>query len=475
MAGWASLDHLISEERTQLLQEGAIPAAVDAAAEKARQLLASHASEQEIWRCFADIPRRADFPFNEPSDLESIRAVRPASRPTFSRALSDAQLRDQLHGAWLGRCVGCALGKPVEWFMGAHNGVPSWQRMKKYLTAISPSEWPLRDYIPEHSPAEPQVGGVGCQPSTREHIAFMETDDDIRYTVLGQMILRQFGANFFSADVAHAWLLHLPYVHVCTAETQAYRNMVIASAPLREDMSRARAAEIDRTTDWHYIAHHFNPYREWIGAQIRVDSYGYAAPGNPELAAEFAWRDARISHVKNGIYGAMFCAAMIAAAFATDDPLAIIQTGLSQIPATSRLYHEMNQVIAICDKYDRRAEAFEQVITDIYALLGHYNPVHTNNNAALCVAALLLSGGDFHRGITLAVMGGWDTDCNGATVGSIVGAMAGASRVPPHWTARLNDTLNSEIPGYHPIAISRCAEYSLEIAKACAATTSAHA
>jgi ADP-ribosylglycohydrolase len=81
------------------------------------------------------------------------------------------------------------------------------------------------------------------------------------------------------------------------------------------------------------------------------------------------------------------------------------------------------------------------------------------------VAALLLSGGDFHKGITLAVMGGWDTDCNGATVGSIVGAISGAKAAPRHWTGRLNDTLKSLIIDYHPIAISECARKSVEIAR----------
>jgi ADP-ribosylglycohydrolase len=60
-------------------------------------------------------------------------------------------------------------------------------------------------------------------------------------------------------------------------------------------------------------------------------------------------------------------------------------------------------------------------------------------------------------------MGGWDTDCNGATVGSVVGAICGGKNAPRHWVGRLNDTLKSLIVDYDPIAINECARRSLEI------------
>lgn len=401
---------------------------------------------------------RKDFPFQEPGDLETIRALRPTNRPGLSTTFDDDELADKMYGAWLGRCAGCALGKPVE-TIGLKPGAPAWAALKRYLTAISPEEWPLRDYFPRHSPAEAEMPPLSSEPSTREHIAYMETDDDIRYTVLGQVLLRQSGAGFTTADLAGLWFARLPYRSVCTAETQAYRNLVLEAvfhptppAPYFEE-------------NWDWVATHLNPYREWIGAQIRVDSYGYAAPGRPELAAEFAWRDARLSHVKTGIYGAMFCAAMIAASFATTDVRTIIEAGLAEIPATSRLCDAMRKVIAICERHGCAFANFETIFDEVHSLLGHYSTVHTINNAGLCVVALLLSGGDFHKGITTAVMGGWDTDCNGATVGSIVGAISGARLAPSHWTARLNDTLNSEIIGYHPIAISECARRAVEIAR----------
>jgi ADP-ribosylglycohydrolase len=455
LAGERKPAEMIREEIQQLKQEGRDPAALETLL-PARDL-AELAPEElaPLWYQLHTAPALPNFPFVEPSSLEDIRADRAAGWRKMPCELATAQLEDKMYGAWLGRCCGCALGKPVELFFHRHNGLSSKDRLKKYLQAVGPAEWPLNDYIPQHSPAEEQTGNAICLPSCRENIKFMETDDDIRYTILGQKVLLEHGRNFTSRDVMKSWLNNLPYGMVFTAETQAYRNYVTRYF---------NHFWFEHDVDWTWVATHQNPYREWIGAQIRADSWGYAAPGNPELAAEYAWRDARISHVKNGIYGEMFAAAMIAAAFVTDSPEEIVRAGLAEIPRRSRLYKDVEDTIALCRNCDFRADAFEEVLNGIYDSLEHYHPVHTINNAAVVTAAILLGKDDFEKAITIAVMGGWDTDCNGATVGSIVGAMIGAERIPPKWKAPLNDTLYSEVSGYHPIAISECARRSVEIA-----------
>jgi ADP-ribosylglycohydrolase len=44
-------------------------------------------------------------------------------------------------------------------------------------------------------------------------------------------------------------------------------------------------------------------------------------------------------------------------------------------------------------------------------------------------------------------MGGVDTDCTGATAGSILGAILGAKRLPKKWTAPFGDKVESYIKG----------------------------
>ena len=400
MQGWGDAIGLLKDEAKQSREEGRDPAAIAKLEQQIAGVdLKNHEHIEDLWQQFQRIPRSPGFPFAEPDDLDAIRSGRSDGPRRLPITYGDEELFDRMNGAWQGRAAGCALGKPIEGFMGSNATLTSRQRIKRYLTAIAPEEYPIRDDIPEKSPASEETGETMCKPSTRESIAFMESDDDIRYTVIGQIVLRRHGANFTTRDVARAWMELLGYGLVCTAETQAYRNIVIAYPHI---FSWSPGPDID----WTWVATHHNPFREWIGAQIRADSWGYAAPGHPELAAEFAWRDARMTHVKNGIYGEMFCAAMIAAGFATPDPLAVVEAALAEIPERSRLHQDILDTIAICREHGNRASEFEAVHDKIEALLGHYSPVHTNNNAALVVAALLLGQDDYEKTVTIAVMGG---------------------------------------------------------------------
>lgn len=136
-----------------------------------------------------------------------------------------------------------------------------------------------------------------------------------------------------------------------------------------------------------------------------------------------AWRDACISHVKNGIYGSMWAAACIAAAAVCREPGEILRAGLAQIPRKSRLAACLEQVL---DWHDRGLSAWDCLaeICKVYAESSEYHWVHTLPNAMIVAVALLYGEGDFTKSIGLAVGAGYATDCNGATVGSLGGMNA---------------------------------------------------
>ena len=157
-----------------------------------------------------------------------------------------------------------------------------------------------------------------------------------------------------------------------------------------------------------------------------------------------AWRDARISHVKNGIYGEMFIAAMNAAAMVCNDPETVILCGMSQIPSTSRLYEKLQGVL---DFYHsgKDWDAFFKEFQIRYDEWDKHDAVHTVSNAELVAAALLWGNGDYSKTICLAVQCGFDTDCNGATAGSIVGMMVGCDGIDKKWTDPICGLVNTSV------------------------------
>jgi len=373
-----------------------------------------------------------EYPYCEPSTLTDIRKESPQSEQPCGHSLSEQALRDRILGGWLGRAAGCLLGKPVE----------GWSRQRICNALEGVASYPLDDYFPEIPPDE-GAGFHGMPKAwTRGNITRAPRDDDTDYTILGLHVLQTRGPAFTTEDVGNAWLELLPYRKTYTAERVAYRNLVNGLRPPE-------------------TATHLNPYREWIGAQIRADAFGYASPGLPELAAEMAFRDASLSHVANGIYGEMWVAAMIAGAFITDDVEQVIEIGLGEIPHNCRLAEAVRRTVDWCTE----ETDWEKVRDKIDADYGSLHGVHTINNACLVTLGLMKAEGDFGRGICISVMGGWDTDCNGATAGSVLGVMLGADNLPSKWVAPLNDTLESAIFGFASNSMADLADRTLAVSR----------
>lgn len=332
--------------------------------------------------------------------------------------------------------------------MGRHEGrLCGRANIKRYL--VNRGDWPLRDYFSGRDAGDGLR--IGCELSQRERIAFMEPDDDIHYSLIGVHVVRQAGPGFTWLDVAQAWLNHIPFGAICTAETQAYLNFVNRSA--RSGPGGWGPNGLNLAANPEYTRRHWNPYREWIGAQIRSDGFAWCCAGKPELAAEFAWRDAAWTHERNGIYGEMFCAAMQAAAFVESDPRRLVDIGLSEIPAECRLA----QAVRRCLGWIGECRDWEACMEHIDAAYADMSAVHTINNALICVMSLFYGAMDTVQVPAIAVMGALDTDCNGATVGSIVGASAGRSRFRMDLAGRLNDTVKPNITGYQQITFAELA------------------
>lgn len=422
---------LIRTELKQRQEEGCDIAEIADRINQALEINASDSVFTALYDELVALPVTESFRYDEPSSLKDIQAARPKGPRKFELFWNAEDIYNRIYGGWLGRAAGCALGKPVE---GWHK-----DRIEKYLGDAG--ALPLNNYIP----FEPRAISEKLKASTLDNIHFMDRDDDMDFPVLGLLALEQKGAQMSSRTVANTWLSHMPFSLTYTAEGVAYRNFALSIWPPESALYR-------------------NPFREWIGAQIRADIFGYVTPGQPEKAAELAYRDAAISHDKNGIYGEMFVAAMIAAAFAASEAEDIINAGLAEIPQNSRLAEAVQQTQTWCREELSCTRNWQTVWSQINKHYGHYHGVHTINNAALVVLGLYFGNEDYEQGIVTTVLAGWDTDCTAATVGSILGIKLGAAALPEKWIGVLNDRLVSAVRSENDNKISDLARRTATVA-----------
>ena len=332
----------------------------------------------------------------------------------------DEEIEDyysRLKGAIIGRFIGCTLGVPVEGY-----SISKMEEVAKETnTPFPPTEY-WHDVLNRDGI---QYGVDKRSKYTLDNMEYVPVDDDVTYTVLNVLLLEKYGKDYTIDDVGELWKEILPYA--CTAEEEA----------LKELFKGKEAKEVADD----------NPYIEWIGAAIRADAFGYVFAGRPSLAALSSYNDAYLTHRRNGIYGEMFLASSIAASFYAKSSLEALKIGSNYIPKNSRLKKHLDWAfnVEVKDFKEARRLLDERFIG--------MNSVHTINNMCAIVLASRLGEDDFNKTISTIVAMGLDNDCNGASLGSILGAILKIDKIHEKWYKNFNDCIHTYIRGYEVLSL----------------------
>lgn len=309
---------------------------------------------------------------------------------------------EQIYSGLLGMCVGVRLGAPVE------PTIWTYERIRNTYGDI-------RGYVKNYSN--------------------FAADDDVNGPVFFIRSLLDFDPPLTAEKVGKTWLNYAREGigfywwggYGRSTEHTAYLN-------LKNGISAPDSGSIE--VNGKAIA-------EQIGGQIFIDSWGLVFSDNPGKAAEYASMAASVSHDGNGIYGAVFIAALISMAFSSSDIPFIIEKALELIPVDS----EYTRVVkAVRDFYRSNSNtepddwrACRDFLSSDFGYDRYPGVCHIIPNSGVIALALYYGKGDFSRTIEIATMCGWDTDCNAGNVGTILGVMVGTDGIPDHYSKPIND------------------------------------
>ena len=201
-----------------------------------------------------------------------------------------------------------------------------------------------------------------------------------------------------------------------------------------------------------------NPGDELCGAIIRADAYGYACPGNPDLAAWLAWKDASFTHIKTGVYGAMFIAALIALCHPADNALkgnnrlVLIEEALKRIPGKTRfstIVHDSLDKVAASADWLAGYEA-------IHGKYRQYTHCKVYQEIGTLINTLKFAESIDH-GFCIQVSQGNDTDSFGTTSGSMLGAFFGPGYLHERWLTPFNNKIYHALADFHEYRLSELA------------------
>lgn len=305
--------------------------------------------------------------------------------------LTLAQYRDKLLGCWMGKNIGGTLGAPFEW--------------RRQFNDV--------DFYVQDLHGEPLP------------------NDDLDIQLLWLIAMEERGLELSSHTLAEYWMLYV------TPHWAEYGN---AKIHMRAGLMPPLSGLLN------------NDFKDSCGAFIRSEIWAAICPGAPMLAAEHAYRDAAIDHGDGeGVYAAVFTAALESAAFVEADLRKLIDIGLSYIPDDSGVAEAVRCAVQCRDEGMSWHDTRDRILTDFrgecfFGRLDHISQrdqergfTHGQrgwdapSNIAILVVGLLWGDGDFGRSLCTTVNCGEDTDCTAATLGSILGIIHGMEGIPNRW------------------------------------------
>jgi ADP-ribosylglycohydrolase len=386
-------------------------------------------------------PMRDDWPYREPLSWEEIVEESPRLDPGRRWPAPDlSKAAENVRAAFLGSVCGCMLGKPIE-------VDPSLAELRR--AGEKTGNWPIRDYISGDFLSELGRCHASAAKSTRGNIQFVAADDDIHYKIIGMLLLEEWGLDFNHEHLYEIWSTNLPPGWTWGAERTA---LLITGINTHHVLS---PCEIRECRDVLLL----NPGDDMCGALIRADAYGYACPGNPDLAAWLAWKDASFTHIKTGVYGAMFVAALIALSLTADsglkgnERLEIVREALQLVPAETRFS-------AIVRDSLEKVSAAPDWISGYEAVHGKYQ-MYTHCSIYQEIGTVINTfkfAESVDHGFCLQVSQGNDTDSFGAISGSILGCFFGPGYLGDRWLAPFDNTIRLALADFGENDLSAVAD-----------------
>lgn len=244
------------------------------------------------------------------------------------------------------------------------------------------------------------------------------TDDDITGTFAFFRALEDHGfdAKLTARQIGHTWMNYL-----IEGKTVLWWGGMGMSTEHTAYLRMKHGIEAPESGS---IARNGTVVAEQIGAQIFIDGWGLACPGNPGQAAAFARAAGSVSHDGEAVHGAVVIAAMEAEAFVNPELNHLLDVGVSFIPKDSliaRLIGDLRQ----WHKEDADWHKTYQRVHDLYGYDRYGGNCHMIPNHALIILALLYAPDSFSEALRIVNTCGWDTDCNSANVGCIQGVRLG--------------------------------------------------